>query len=39
MFCGICFTLAYMYVLHDIGGVVCMGTCIEHLSVAYCVYV
>lgn len=28
-----------MYVLHGIGGVACMGISVEHLSVAYCVYV
>lgn len=39
MFCGICFILVYMYVLYDIGGVVCMGICIEYLFVVYCVYV
>lgn len=37
MFYGICFTIVYMYVLHSIGGIVCMGICVEHLSVAYCI--
>lgn len=35
---GTYFTMAYMYVLYGIGGVVCMGICVEHLSAAYRVY-